>query len=718
MTKVLKVPYDHWLRADAKREAHRKEVARNRYRWPSEINRANSDRHERRFVIWDGEGPHDTGYSLFGNSDGDEICHPQLGTEELLDLILDHRQENRHCINLWFGMEYDVSMICNDLPKRQARALAAGNRCVYGDYELFHIPHKWLTIKRGQVNVTIYDYQSFFQVGLVDALLKWGIGTAEEIALLAADKDRRNEFLWRDIESIRTYFHLEMRLMLQLADELRTILERDKFVPRSWHGPGALATIALRRNKVFDAMAPTPAFILDAVRAAFAGGHFELFLAGHFNCPVWNYDINSAYPYYMTFLPNLAKGKWRRGRAYEPGKFAVYRIEYRNDDANVLKRYPLFYRSPTGEVSWPPMVRGWYWSPEAELVTEDAHAKFVDAWIFDEDDPTDRPFAFINEYYHRRQVYKRAGDAVERAYKLIINAIYGQLARRVGWNKTNGEPPASHQLEWAGFITSACRAAVYKAGLLAGDDLVSIDTDGIYSLRPIDGLVLGDGLGEWELTEYLDGAFQQSGVYALMTNHGWEKAKTRGIPRGKYDPVELVRCASKRETMYHYKDVFIGYRQALMGRWEDRNQWVKQDMKYAFGGDGKRFHWDRACKRTCRANAHRLSLHVISIYAGSGLTVLDSQPHYLPWLDNGDEMRHNKASWAMFDEADPEMEGIDEWMMQTLTPSPPQWPSKSPRLRLKFGSATVAARNTNQRPKLGFLRFARTGKGTGSAENA
>src|ERR1700685_4480231 len=67
------------------------------------------------FVAWDGEGPQDTAYSLFGCSLGPRIRHPNLGTRECLDLILEVEQEVPSAIHIAFGFNYDVSMICREL---------------------------------------------------------------------------------------------------------------------------------------------------------------------------------------------------------------------------------------------------------------------------------------------------------------------------------------------------------------------------------------------------------------------------------------------------------------------------------------------------------------------------------------------------------------------------------------------------------------------------
>src|ERR1700689_3597241 len=89
---------------------------------------------ERPFIMWDGEGPQDTGYSLFGSSAGDEICHPFLGTAECLELILGREEVQPDCIHIWFGSNYDVSMILKDLPWRALNALKQFTKTVWGGY--------------------------------------------------------------------------------------------------------------------------------------------------------------------------------------------------------------------------------------------------------------------------------------------------------------------------------------------------------------------------------------------------------------------------------------------------------------------------------------------------------------------------------------------------------------------------------------------------------
>src|SRR5215472_1131749 len=115
-TKLIAVPADmaereriKYEKARARRERYEQRVGRKRH----DLNESRIGGHkhtpysEYRFVMWDGEAPQDTGYSLFGSSDGHEICKPHLTTEECFDLMLAAKQEDPETIFFWYGGRYD-----------------------------------------------------------------------------------------------------------------------------------------------------------------------------------------------------------------------------------------------------------------------------------------------------------------------------------------------------------------------------------------------------------------------------------------------------------------------------------------------------------------------------------------------------------------------------------------------------------------------------------
>lgn len=619
-----------------------------------------ADEFSRPFVMWDGEGPKDAGYALFGNSDGLEICYPYLGTEECLELLMESAEVNPRAINVAFGFNYDVSMILRELPRRHLRALHAHTRTVWKEWRIEHVPHKWFKVSRNSTSIVIYDVRSFFGGNYQSALDDFGIGNDTERQRIETGKSNRADFYWADIQEIREYWRTELALGVSLMDTLRKVFHDAGYVPRSWHGPGALARMALKRHKIYDCMKESPPDVRIAAQYAFAGGRFELFQAGLIGGTIYNADIHSAYPYFATHLPNLNRGSWRYTRNYEPGRFAVYYIRYDAPPDN-SRPFPLFRRLPNGSVVWPNRTEGWYWQPEADTVSDDPYAKFLDGWVFDEDDPSDRPFAFLAEYYDKRRRLKNAGSAAEYTFKLIINSIYGQLAQRVGWDRKSNTPPKSHQLEWAGYITSACRASVYTAALACGPQLVSIDTDGLYSTTPIPGVDVGTRLGQWDVTEYEDGVFWQSGIYCLKREGEWQKARSRGIKKGSYTADDLLsalnytKCANPEcITLEHHihlkRKMFVTYGLAQQIGWHLHNTWQDEPHEYIMGG-GKRVHFTRACKTTCDPPAHRLHQWTPSYGVGADDSDIRSRRHYLPWLTDRDdsERRQEMDDYQLFD---------------------------------------------------------------------
>src|SRR5260221_14047506 len=100
------VSYDALEKRRHRLEKEQDRKARNRYRW-QDTRKAHHE--DRRFVGWDGEGPRDAGYALFGNSDGDEICHPYLSTIDCLSMLISHKSANPDTIDGWYGGDYYVS---------------------------------------------------------------------------------------------------------------------------------------------------------------------------------------------------------------------------------------------------------------------------------------------------------------------------------------------------------------------------------------------------------------------------------------------------------------------------------------------------------------------------------------------------------------------------------------------------------------------------------
>jgi len=606
------------------------------------------------FIGWDSEGDNrDASLFLFGNNLGGRIAHPKISTIEIFELILETERRNPNAIHIIFGGEYDFNMFLRDVPMRCLLALRDTGHTRWKGYRISHLSRKWFTISNDRVSAQIFDVQLFFGTSYVHAITEHEIGTIEERERIAAGKAERKSFTFDDLDYIEPYWRTELKLLPQLANKLRDAFFRAGMFITSWHGPGALARNILTNHNVKECMAKTP--VEEAARYAFCGGRFESFKAGLYEGTVYNYDINSAYPYAATFLPDLSVGEWEYVAkvdrdSIDPHQFAVYHISYvtRNTDgfAVIREPKPLFRRFFDDRVMWPNTVTGWYWSPEAALVADDPHATFIEGYVFH--DSGARPFAFLQEYYDIRKRLQDQNDPMQLSFKLGPNSVYGQLAQRAGWQRKH-EAPKFHQLEWAGYVTSTCRAMAYSAGRYAweNDGLISIDTDGIYSTVQIPDTAeylpngIGSNLGQWGMDTLSGVLYWQSGVFYIPTSDepmGWKLKKSRGAPRGQIPASGAFRALGTLSPLEYMRTEFIGYRWALRN---DMSKWryfvdTKPDKPRTieFGGSkaSKRWHNQRACRK-CKGIGDD-SMH--DLYPQSNLMIRDnhSKMHHIPWLEN------------------------------------------------------------------------------------
>lgn len=667
---------DHSKALRAKRNKRFRQSAKGLAASRKQLDTRITSRRQRPFIGWDGEGTREftcapdgmvtetQNYSLFGNNDGDIIIGRSLGTAECLDLILECEMRIPDAIHVGFATEYDVNMILKDLPWRCLAMLRHFGATDWEGYEISHIPNKWFTVKRDGIQVKLFNVFSFFACSYIKALDEFEIGTKEDRDFIKAGKDQRAVFSYLDIKYIRSYWEREISLLPALMDNVRKVFDGGGYKLTSWHGPGALARLALTQHKVRDIMKESPGDVWLAARYAYTGGRFEQFQAGYHDGEIYNYDINSAYPYAITYLPDLTTGAWHhRGDNLcrddiQPDTFALYKIRYDYDRcdpmSDPMRPMPLFKRSKNDCVSWRGNVEGWYWGPEAYNVKNDPCATFLDCWEYVYDGA--KPFHWVHKDYDRRLFLKSIGSPLQLGTKLQLNSIYGQFAQRVGWQH-NGKAPSSHQLEWAGYITSMCKAMVQRAATYAysNDSLVSIDTDGLYTTAPIPADILSNGigkaLGQWEQQTYTGILHWQSGIYWLRNrDREWNKPKSRGTPSANMSIDMAWEALPSYGDLHLSRKNFIGYKLALQGRYDTWRTWEDQTIDIAFaGGSGsKRYHpYAGVLSKGCKGCQNGGGLHR-TIPTPEFVRDQSSCMHNLPWIDN-DHMRPYELDQGLFD---------------------------------------------------------------------
>jgi DNA polymerase type B, organellar and viral len=632
----------------------------------------------REFIAWDGEGINLSGvgkpqsYVLFGSSE-DCISSPDgLSTFECLDHIIETGRRFPKAIHVGFAFGYDSNMILQSLaPATLARLHKQGwvrILATTGDrYTITFARGKYFRVTKyssgSKTTVQIFDIFSFFACSFIKAYADM-VGPVPDV--IRTGKAARGQWEIEDFPQIKEYWSVEIQLLKQLAMELRKRVFNAGLRINQWHGPGALASYVMRQHGIKSHMAQTLPEIRLAARYGYAGGRFELFKVGRVLGPVYGVDINSAYPHAIAQLPSLTDGEWRYVENPDTiSRFGIYRVELARGGGFTRGPGPLFHRDRDHNISFPWFTSGWYFSPEAHEARK-VGGHISSGWEYIGSHV--RPFTFVEDMYLTRQDWKRRGISAQLALKLCLNSIYGKLAQRIGWDEQTRRIPPFHQLEWAGWVTSYVRARLFN--VMKGipfENLIAVETDGIYTTTdPATlGIVNSGKLGGWEVSEYSEVLYLQSGLAWLCDNNENWHDKRRGLDpcreghtpnechcsgtfslNAARDYLQSLHPRPNREspwTPYIGETTrFLGLGQALASSQPTKLRhcmWETNKRELIPGYGGKRVHLHKLCDAcqvgaTAYDQAHDLVIQSLSVLNPQ------SYPHSIPW-----EEEHGHARW-------------------------------------------------------------------------
>lgn len=527
-------------------------------------------------------------YTRLQLSDGLSLSSPKgLSTLAIFAFLIRNLPQSKDGIPVIYGGGEDFNFWIKDLPRESLLALynrSFRDRPVdFGAYQIRWQRGKAFQLKAGEKMITVNDISSWFQCDFPEAVNTW-LGTEYE----GTSKD----------------IPITERLTLtrDLATVLRERLDKTNLRPRRWTGPGNSVATIFRRYAVKDAMAEVPEPVAEASRYAYAGGRIEVCHFGSMKQEAsYQYDLNSAYADGLCQVPTLAGGTWHHHTGPTAlFSFALYKVV--SEGINARRPSPVFTRGPLGAISYPVNASNWCWSPEYAALQawqDQGYGKFriIECWEFRPSTPV-HPFAFVADLYEQRRRLKAEGDPAQLAVKTVLQAIYGKLAQQLGYLAARGqrkeELPPYHQLEWAGFVTSWTRAKMFMAALENLDAVIAFETDALFTSKPLAGIELGHGLGQWKQTEYSELTYVQSGTYAGKLADGTKTLKVRGFLPGDVTAETLNLALTKphgERTVTARETQFIGLGIAAqipeMFSWR---QWVTRDKVLRCEPVGKRIH--------------------------------------------------------------------------------------------------------------------------------
>ena len=678
-------------------------------------------------IVWDGEGMKLSGqdkaqhYVLFGCSARPDsplvIEKPtqRLTFVEIADYCIEVAEAYPNAIHLGYFFKYDQNMIIWDLPWPAKHAIYDRNGCRVRrngkSYIVKCIFGKTLRITRiagnKKVSILIEDIAAFFGTSFVKAYESlFPVPTdPENWAIVVEGKKQRADTMFEDMPDVLRYWRAEILALRELAEEFRRLMFDGGFMLTEWYGPGALANYIRRRHGLVEhewggKEVNMPSALHEAVKGAFYGGHIEQFKVGVVKGPIYQYDINSAYPSAFRHVPTLSEGgRWRNVGALDTEEFwkrkdlrlgfTVFRVRWKGKSSNPEFQFmnkqiqPLPHRSQRDVISYPHRTEGWYWAPETSTAmayaraNKDVECEILDSWNWEPKEPVRFPWEeLMEDLYAARCRLKAERNPVQMGYKLSMNSLYGKMAQRAGGKD---KAPSSHTLPIAGYVTSWCRSQVMKLMLACRPGtVISVETDGVFTTEPPERLgahfPLSDKLGEWGMKEFDEMVSVQNGVYLLRKGEEWEPPKSRGIPAAAMNINAILahfeQCTGKRwpPLVFKNKEAFIqlgaaisrashinvrGRRtvnpikaRALHCTWKVDPREV--DLE---GHSSKRAHYAATCRQCLKEipiteQAHDMVIHSEADKKDSGPDDWMSSSYTLPWE------KKEKEQWRLEMEKD------------------------------------------------------------------
>ena len=450
----------------------------------------------------------------------------QLPTRQCLDFILSLPETH---IIIGFALTYDVEMWLRRIPPKYMERLVKTQAIWWKHYRIHYIPKKIFTVglyKHGQKirSRTIYDAYGFFQSDFKTAIRSWQVGTPEKWEFIDRMKDARGDFgpITEETKAYNREEGIEGIEMFRKVREEYTKLGLS--IPKPV-GAGSIASAMMRKHFVLDYFPHTQLIPIEVMLSAFIGGRFDCTRIG-FMGDVIESDINSAYPHIARNLPCLRCGRYIQTEEFDDNPYSLWLVRWRD---NGTRWSPFPYRTDNGSIRYYANGVGYYYGAEVQAALAfDDTIEVIGGYRY-ERNCDHRPFAFLEDYYQRREELKRVGDFGEIILKLGYNSVTGKLAQ------TRGKNPPFQQLIWAAQIYGGTRAMLLSAIRQNPDAIIKVATDAVFSTAPLQLDYDATRLGAWKTEELYDLLVLGNGVYqstgssnpkypnGIARNRGFEK---------------------------------------------------------------------------------------------------------------------------------------------------------------------------------------------------
>ncbi|OLB91883.1 MAG: DNA polymerase [Thaumarchaeota archaeon 13_1_40CM_38_12] len=474
-------------------------------------------------------------------ADSESNFEDKITPERLIKWLFSKRYQGSW--NFFYNITFDAEVILKTLGDRleiykKTRRL----RFKFGNYHIEYIPSKKLAIKKGHHSSIFFDIAQYYKESLIDAY-------QSNIEKLDSEylefKSKRSSFS-RNFYShnpikIRNYCIQDCKCAKELAEHwIKLFHLAFDFYPQRWISSGYLAEKVILNNKLpipeFDSI---PYEIQEIAWNCYDGGRFEILKRGYIGT-AFLYDINSAYPYAFSIIPDFTRGKWKKGKSiYQNARLGFFKIEADIPDTKYIPPFP--FRSNRKLIFPSGKFQTYCTLAELQSCENPNYYNIVESWQFCTDEISYPYKEFVDRIYSKRQKLKQEGNPLELPLKVILNSIYGKTAQRVNARIGNLFSPII-----ASTITGFVRAMLYDFVVKNGleSNVVSFATDSIITTKELQ--IDSPDLGSFKMEKSANDVYVlQNGIYRF--NGKWKK---RGIGKLGEKTIEHLDTIVKDGNLY------------------------------------------------------------------------------------------------------------------------------------------------------------------------
>ena len=525
----------------------------------------------RRIEVVDGESIEGT-YFFLACSNGAEIENEKgLSSKECFEFLSSCEEKGKNILTI-FGINYDVQNWLASFPRLYLESFYNSTgfkpvkmRASDETYFLSYLKGKKFSCKKklGK-SFTVWETFTFFQESFVKVLEKNLPSAKKYLEEIRKMKEKRSQFSWNEKELIKKYCRKEVLFHREVMESFFDKLRNLEVELKNLFSPASIAKHYFVKHDVKRGLEERN---FQELNNSYYGGRFELIRFGKSENKIYEYDINSAYPFAMTSLGS-AKGEWRKEKRIKD-EFSLIELTWRFPKE--LPFFPFPFRT-NGTIIFPSIGRSFvrgveYFSGKKFQNKFGGKIKINNIWNFYPRENR-KIFHYINYLYDERKEYKRQGNGAEKILKLVINSSYGATAQL---HPVKGK---WFQMEWASWITAKTRSMVLEAALLAPESIISFATDSVLSTRKLP-LPISEKLGEWSEEVYEGIIIVQSGLYFMKKENEW-KIRTRGFSSREISKEIIEEAWKNKERKIKIKCVrFASLSKGVIeGKWNEWRKWV------------------------------------------------------------------------------------------------------------------------------------------------